>query len=223
MSQLHELRQAQGVQAKSSRVSADLNKLIQKGQLFNARLQTSAAVERLSTGYTRLDHLLGGGLSLGHLHEVQVPGLFSGESLVFKASVQRAASRQQPVFWLNPPAQPFLPGLNASAAQHMVLESLAEEELQWSAAQILRELKGGVVLIWHPHPSAQTVRTWQRSLQADSDIFVLVISQHMAEEARAYSSRVRLCLRADKVHFEILKRPGGWPVQTQPERIPPWS
>ena len=223
MSQLHELGQGQGLQATSSRASVDLHKLIQKGQLFNARLQTHTEVERLSTGYTSLDHLLAGGLSLGHLHEVQVPCLFSGESLFFKAPIQRAASKQQTVFWLNPPAQPFLPGLNAPAAQHLVLENLAEEELQWSAAQILRELKSGVVLIWHPHPTAQTVRAWQRSLQAESDVFVLVISQLMAEEARAYNSRVRLCLRADKVHFEILKRPGGWPVQTRPESIPPWS
>lgn len=223
MGQVNELRQGQGAEIKSSRESTDLNKLIQKGQLFNARLQTHTVLERLSTGYSNLDQLLAGGLSLGHLHEIQVPGLFSGESLFFKAALQRAASRQQAAFWINPPAQPFLPGLNASAAQHLVLENLSEEELQWSAAQILRELKSGVVLIWHPQPSAQTVRTWQRSLQSDSDVFVLVISQQMAEEARAYNTRVRLSLRTDKVHFEILKRHGGWPAQTQPEPIAPWS
>lgn len=223
MSQVNELRQAQKGDAKSLREAAELNKLIQRGQLFNARLQTCATLERLSTGYSRLDHLLAGGLSLGHLHEVQISSLFIGESLFFKAPLQRAASRQQAVFWLNPPARPFLPGLNASAAHHLVLENLAEEELQWSAAQILRELKSGVVLIWHPHPPAQAVRAWQRSLQADNDVFVVVISQHMAEEARAYNTRVRLCLRADKIHFEILKRPGGWPVKTQPAQIPPWS
>lgn len=200
-----------------------LNKLIQRGQVFNAKQQEVVPRKRLSTGYRQLDQLFGGGLTLGALHEVQTPQPFSGESLIFKAALQHAQVNSHPVFWLNPPAQPFAPGLQMKGCRHTMLTNLSERELQWAAAQVLKELQQGVVLIWLSQPSADTIRQWQRALDVDSEVFALVICQPMDHEARAYSSRIRLNLDSGNLSFDILKRPGGWPARTLPEPLRAWS
>ncbi|MCC5878403.1 MAG: hypothetical protein JJU03_00700 [Idiomarina sp.] len=200
-----------------------LAKLIQRGYVFNARQRNVMHSERLPTGYRQLDKVLGGGLMLGALHEVQTPQPFSGESVLFKAALQRAQAKQQPVFWLNPPALPFLPGLQASESPHTIVNHLQENELQWAAAQVLQELHEGVVLIWQPTPSAEAIRQWQRAIRSDSQVYALVICQPMAQEARAYCNRLRLNLVDGSVSFEVLKRQGGWPAQTLAEPLRPWS
>lgn len=200
-----------------------LTRLIQRGHLFIANQQQVKQSERLPTGYPELDKLLGGGLGLGALHELQTACQFAGESLFFKAALQQAHVKQQAVFWLNPPAQPFLPGLGVDQAQHTVIDKLHVQELQWASTQILRELEQGVVLIWQQNPSAEAILQWQRAIPTDSQVFALVITQHMPHEARAFCNRIRLNQVENQIFFEVLKRQGGWPTQTSPEPLRPWS
>lgn len=213
-----------------------LTDLIQRGQVFcasqsatdghssahcQANKLSSASRQHIATGFAGLDHALGGGLALGKLHEFQRPADFYGDSQLVQAAVAYANSA--PVFWLNPPAQPFVPGLQ-HAAEHYVLDQLSDEEIKWASSQIISNLGHGVVLLWHPQPDVQTVRSWQRAMQQAPEALVLVFSGLMPQEARAYHTRVRVRLHAatsasSSIAFDVLKRPGGWPVSLDAEKL----
>lgn len=103
------------------------NKVLQylkrKGHLFEGSMSLHDSEEellnKLPTGYRGLDKALKGGLSTGHLHEVQLLQTFSGESRLLKASLAYANEHQSPVFWVNPPAIPSLHGMNCAGRSEL--------------------------------------------------------------------------------------------------------
>lgn len=109
--------------------------------------------------------------------------------------------------------------LQIQQTSHYYLQGLDARQLQWSVLQILHSVERAVVLIWHPQPNVQMVRSWQRAIQKVPQTFALVFSDVMPPEARAYQTRIRLNMQSSYLSFEVLKRQGGWPTQTQPEPL----
>lgn len=209
--------------------SALLQDLKRKGHVFTGHSSPHAAAfsnqALLSTGYAQLDKALGGGFATGQLHEVQLPFLFVGESRMLIQAIGYATERSAPVFWLNPPASPSAQGIHLTTsaqgsqshhedAVHFVMQDLTARELLWAAQQVLQSMRCAALFIWHPNPDAHTVRCWQRALQQSTDSVVVVFSNYMPVEARAYQTRLQLCLEHAHVSFNVLKRSGGWPVRT---------
>ncbi|RUO33593.1 hypothetical protein [Aliidiomarina soli] len=198
-----------------------LQTMLQRGQLFRGQQHiVETNQQRASTGYPQLDQVLAGGLPYGQLHEVQLPGLFCGETALLRAPLQSAERANHPVFWFNPPAQPHVSGMGLSHARHTLLQGLEDDELTWAVSQVVSELSTGVVCIWHPNLPAQAVRQWQRRLHGE--LLLLVFTCHMNNEARAYHSRLRLQLEQGQLSWDVLKRPGGWPVYGLGERLQAW-
>ena len=104
-------------------------------------------------------------------------------------------------------------------APQYYLHGLEAREVQWSVSQILQSVEPAVLLIWHPQPDVQMVRSWQRAIQKVPTACALVFCELMPQEARAYQTRLRLNMNANQVSFEVLKRPGGWPTKTEPEAM----
>ena len=104
-------------------------------------------------------------------------------------------------------------------APQYYLHGLEAREVQWSVSQILQSVEPAVLLIWHPQPGVQMVRSWQRAIQKVPTACALVFCELMPQEARAYQTRLRLNMNANQVSFEVLKRPGGWPTKTEPEAM----
>ena len=104
-------------------------------------------------------------------------------------------------------------------APQYYLQGLEAREVQWSVGQILQSVEPAVLLIWHPQPDVQMVRSWQRAIQKMPTTCALVFSDRMPQEARAYHTRVRLTMHTNQVSFEVLKRPGGWPTKIPPEAM----
>lgn len=195
-----------------------LRHLQHKGYVFKGSQPANEQLsneQTTSTGYLCLDKALQGGLKVGQLHEVQLPQVFSGESHFLAGPIEYARQQDAPTFWLNPPAQPCLQGLQ-SLQRCFVINELSSRELQWTAQQLLHTLKSAVIFIWHPQPDVQMVRSWQRAIQKSPNVFALVFSGYMPNEARAYQNRIQLCLSSSQLHFEVLKRQGGWPTTTEP-------
>lgn len=198
-----------------------LQRMLQRGQLFSGpELATeSAGIRHFPTGYEELDQWLGGGLQQGRLHEVQLAYPFCGESHLWRSAVADALQHHAPVFWINPPATVNLAGIaryseESRSPVHIVLESLDDDELVWCAKQILHEVNYGVVLLWHRSPHSEWVRQWQRALQ-HGGLTVLVFCLYMDAAARAYHTRLRAVVERGLLRWDIVKRPGGWPVQSR--------
>lgn len=194
-----------------------LRHLQRKGYVFKGSqpLCEASITSKLSTGYACLDKALHGGLGTGQLHEVQLPQLFSGESRFLAGPIEYARQHSAATFWLNPPAQPCLQGWQ-SLQRCFLVNELSSRELHWTAHQLLHTLERGIIFIWHPQPDVQMVRSWQRAIQQNPGVFALVFSDYMPKEARAYQNRIQLCLNSYQLHFEVLKRHGGWPTSTTP-------
>lgn len=203
-----------------------LQQMLQRGQVFAGYdFQSDCPQSKyFSTGYESLDKALGGGLTGGRLHEVQLPFPFCGEAHLWRDAVQSAFSHHAPVFWINPPATLHMPGLNyyssAHLPAHFILEALRDDELVWCTRQILQEITHGVVVLWHESPEPGWVRQWQRSLRHEG-LTVFVFSLYMSSTALPYHTRLKLIHQEGRIRWDILKRPGGWPVQTQWEIIQP--
>lgn len=198
-----------------------LQSLIQRGQVFRGFIQQEETTDSVaSTGYPALDKALGGGLSYGQLHEVQLPSVFAGESRLFRAALAQAEAAEQAVFWFNPPAQPHLAGLGQSQARHVVVAPLGTQELVWAVAQTLQEMSAGLLMVWAEQLPPQAVRTWQRCLQGE--LLALVFTNYMNPEARAYNTRLRLQFQQQQVRWQVIKRSGGWPCELAGEALQPW-
>lgn len=202
-----------------------LTKMLQSGKVFCAsqsRPITVSSQTVVSSGYPALDRELGGGLGYGCLHEIQLPRLFVGENQLWQHALAYADKHAQPVFWVNPPAQPYIPGMQARSALHTVVKTNSKVDLQWAVKQLLQGLKCGVVLVWSAAPDSTCVRLWQRALHNEG-VFALVFSGYVGNEARAYHTRLRLELASHQLRWSVLKRRGGWPVCTSYEPLPMWS
>lgn len=205
--------------------NSSLQSLLQKGQLWQAGQSVEQGQQRIATGHGELDKLLQGGLQPGQLHEIQVPRWFCGELTLLSGALRLAAEEQRPVFWVNPPAAPYAPGLSyagAAHSPHSVLTDLRDDEASWAMEMILQAGCAAVVIGWCPALSVNGVRRLQRAVQGTSTLAV-VISTELPSEARSYQVRLRVHLHQSRLRWQVIKRPGGWPCELDWESVPVWK
>lgn len=230
---------------------AELQQLIERGSLWKGNERPSGAVAQsnvyASSGQLVLDQALGGGWLRGRVHELQCAHLFSGELSLLAAAIANAAVLARPVFWLAPPAIPYAPallgmlasaanspmaaGANAAAAQHIVINPAHEADALWAAETILHSGQVAVLLLWAEQLSATAVRRLHLAA-AESEAWVFVITGVQNEEARSYTTRLRVHVEPAKgsekvaqlanVQWQLLKRNGGWPLRLPRQPLPRW-
>lgn len=203
---------------------SSLQALLQTGKIWQAGQQAEHSVPRIATGHDELDKILHGGLQTGQIHEVQVPRWFCGELTLLRGALEKAGEQQQPVFWINPPAIPYGPGLSyvgSDQGSHIVLADLNEEEAVWALELILRAGCAGVVAGWCSSLSATATRRLQRAVQGTSTL-AMIFSAPVSTEARSYQTRLRGHLDQGLLRWQVLKRPGSWPCDLGWEAIPAW-
>src|SRR5690554_1209337 len=177
----------------------------------------------VSTGVAALDECLHGGWQWQRLHEIQLAQPFSGELALLRSALTFCAHEKRPVFWVSPPALPFMPGLafpQQPHSQHILLQPQSEADALWAVEQVLMSGSAGMVLLWQGHLTAAACRRLHLAVQ-QSGAFAVVISPEQSAEARAYTTRLRLNAKQQEV--QVLKRSGGWPTTIHLPRMPFWK
>ncbi len=192
----------------------NLQRLIEKGVVWQGQTKAPQADHYIKTGFSKLDELLGGGWQTPGLHEWQLETPFSEQRLLLPLA-QQAIEQGLAVFWVNPPAQLSAASLHyhdLADAMHVVVEAKASDAC-WALEQIL-QTKNTMAFAWLPQKETTSpkVRRWYKA--ADSGQMGIVISGFSDHpEARPYSNRLKIRLTENGLALDILKRKSGWPVE----------
>lgn len=189
-----------------------LKKLVDQGLLWQGNSRSNHHQLYLGSGSDALDDTLGGGWQLGGLHELQRPHHFI-EQRVLAPLLKQAVARQQPVFWINPPALVSAAGLAWQLSQqslHVVVR-VNEKEAAWAFEQILQS-GTAIAFLWQQqqHIDAATVRRWYKAIQVGRQLAFVLTDIAEQPEAKAYTNRLQFKSEGDRV--DVIKRRYGWPV-----------
>lgn len=197
---------------------AQVEALVKQGLVWQGQQAPlhKAGVSVRTTGWPELDQRLGGGWLQGCVHELQLQQPFIGE-LVLLAPL--LAQPNMTTLWVNPPAQPYAPGLiyqDINLAQQLVVQASDVKLALWAAEQALQSQAVELVLFWHTKalPLAAVRRLQQAAEAAQKMVFVFTTEQP-EDESRAYAMRLRLTPPSGthaNLHVTVLKRRYGWPL-----------
>lgn len=194
-----------------------LKKLVAKGWLWQGQNLPPQKAEHafLDSGWPELNQHLGGGWLQGSVNEIQLHTPFSGELALLMPLLQQ---QNRPIVWLNPPAQPYAPGLRTQQLEPQQQWYLTETDPQravWAIEQCLQAETVGVVMAWLPELSAACVRRLQQTAEQHQQLVFIFTAKQPQSEARAYVNRLRLYWH-DGLHIELFKRRFGWPLAPFP-------
>ncbi|RUO76521.1 hypothetical protein [Pseudidiomarina taiwanensis] len=194
--------------------ASHLHELVAKGWVWQGQDLPAQKLQQqfIESGWSELDQHLGGGWLQGSVNELQLHAPFSGELAFLMPLLQQ---QTRPTVWLNPPCQPYAPGLRYQQLEPDLQWCLYESDplkAVWAIEQCLQAQQVGVVLAWLPELSAACVRRLQQTAEQQQQlVFIFTPSKTATTEARAYVNRLRLYWH-DGLHVEILKRRFGWPL-----------
>jgi hypothetical protein len=197
-------------------VSMQLQQLLQQGLVWQGQQhQHHDQQQFFDSGWAELNQHLGGGWLCGSVNELQVAQPFSGE-LALLVPLLRQLKR--PSLWLNPPAQPYWPGLLHQQIQQppLLVRTHSDEHAVWVLEQTMQSRQCGVLLAWLPKLPAAWVRRLQQCAEQHQQLVFIFSSWQASDEARAYVNRLQLQRPADKpqqgLQVGIKKRRFGWPL-----------
>lgn len=196
---------------------AQVEALMQKGWLWQGQVAPPQQTKQqfISSGWPELDEQLGGGWLQGSINELQIQQPFVGELALLIPVLQCV---QAATLWLNPPQQPYAPGLSyqqVDLAQQVVVQEADPKLALWAAEQALLSDSVQLLLMWHPHLSAVHVRRLQQAVHAQQKLAFVITPWQSSEEARAYVNRLQLS-RTEQLQVRLLKRRFGWPLPPFP-------
>jgi protein ImuA len=189
-----------------------LQQLLQQGLVWQGQQQQRHDQQQfVDSGWVELNQNLGGGWLRGSVNELQVAQPFSGELALLVPLLRQL---QRPILWINPPAQPYLPGLLHQQIEHspLLVRTDSHQHALWALEQAIQSRQFGVLLTWLPELSAAWVRRLQQAAEQHQQLVFIITAWQHTDEARAYVNRLQLQRCADRFQVGIKKRRFGWPL-----------
>lgn len=206
--------------------TATLDQLLQHHDLWRAADGLAQERGTLATGFSQLDAVLaGGGWPADGLTEILHGAAGMGElRLLLPALATLSQQQDRWIAWIAPPWMPYAPALSAAGViseRMLVVHPRHHQDQLWATEQALRSGTCSAVLSW---PDAHHLRVADlRRLQlAAREGHTWGVLFRNADEASKTASpaELRLQLEAqlqqtpDRLQVKLLKRRGGWPVDT---------
>ncbi|MFC4258785.1 translesion DNA synthesis-associated protein ImuA [Marinobacter lacisalsi] len=195
-----------------------LNTLLDDARLWRGHQRHATTPTPEQTGFEALDNQIDGlGWPRGALSEclLDAPGI--GELQLVLPLLRRVTTRQQTVFWVNPPLTPYAPALAREGVdldQLVVVQTDAHPDLLWTLENCLRSPATGLVMAWPDSLAARDIRRLQLAAEAGESNCILFQTRRQA--CQSSPAALRLELEPDNqlgLRINILKRRGGWPGQ----------
>ncbi|CAB0150940.1 hypothetical protein PSI9734_01380 [Pseudidiomarina piscicola] len=194
-----------------------LQELVHKGWVWQGReAAEQIAPEQLQdTGWSDLNRRLGGGWQRGALHEIQVRQNFQGELALLLPTLR---AQEKPCLWVNPPAQPYWPGLAYQQLQQapIWLHERDTKQALWAFEQALQSEALGAVVAWFAELDSHAVRRLQQVAAKHEQLAFVITPWQTHSEARSYVNRLQLEWQQQQLQVAVVKRRGGWPLPAAP-------
>lgn len=175
-------------------------------------------VPALASGHDALDKLLpGGGWPLGALTEILAGPAGAGELSVLFPALAQATAQKQWVIMVDPPWIPYAPAMHGQGIdlqRLIVVRSNSRRESGWACEQVLREVRGGVVLAWQDKPRFSSLRRLQLAARAGHKVAFLFRPPEAVNEASPATLRLRLTADSSGTRATLLKCRGRRPGES---------
>jgi hypothetical protein len=212
--------------------TSEIQKLLSHPQLWRAGKtdRIGPAVQRIPSGYPRLDKMLVGGWPRDGLVELLADQVGIGETrLIAPALATLSQEEQRWLAWINPPHLPYAPALSSlgiAIDKVLLVHPACHEDALWSMEQALKSGTCSTVLGWFDNSRLTTkdLRRLQLAARQGGTLTILFRSLNAARHSTLAELRIVLTLPEspprsalaenghDLLQLEITKRRGGWPV-----------
>ncbi|MEO2268164.1 hypothetical protein [Pseudoalteromonas pernae] len=162
----------------------------------------------LSTGFTQLDQLLGGGWPTSGVINLQSEPAI-GEFTLLQGMFAKA-QQEGMVVLINPPAEPCIEWL---LAQHVSLDRVVilrpenDAHALWAAEQCARSSSCALVWLWHQGLSFAQARRFNLACQQSAALLVLV-NYHSQTSALPVHMSMQLCQQSQQLKVTLLRQQG---------------
>ncbi len=185
--------------------------------LWRADALTAAVPQLVSSGFTELDRVLGGGWPVPGLLEVlcDQPGV--GELQLLLPLMQASATTpvaDKPVLWISPPYELHAIALaqqGLDPGQHWCLQNLNAGDALWAAEQSLRSGACAMLLCWLQGLNLSSLRRLKLAAVSGTCVAVLFRARRAAAQPTPANLRLSLVATAAGLQIEVLKVQGRRP------------
>ncbi len=191
-----------------------------------ARVVAGQRSSGIATGFADLDAaLFERGWPRAGLMELLSDAAGLGElRLLTPALVMLSATENRWIAWVDPPFVPYAPALEAAGidlGKLLLIRPEGEREAVWALEQALKTGACSAALGWLPEAGLDfsTLRRLAIAARQGGAWATLFRPAHAARRASGAELRLRLSplpplppLPSERLHVEIVKRPGGWPL-----------
>jgi protein ImuA len=191
-----------------------LAQLLRRKDLWRGHSQAFTEQRHWSSGYTELDQvLLHDGWPLGALVEVCQAKGTQTEWLLFGPVVRHASAEDGYVVLLNPPTQPYVPGLiqqEIDLDKIILVRATQRSDVVASLVEILRASVCRLLLCWEPPQglSYAELRKCQLAAAEHPGLCVLFRQQRQQHQSSPAILRLSTQLHADYLELNLFKQRG---------------
>jgi hypothetical protein len=200
-----------------------LNELLRRPDVWIAGQRPPFSDNRIPTGFSKLDHALGGGWPRGQLTELAMPadgpvngpvnGI--GELRLLIPAISRLSHW---VVLVSPPYIPYAPALvkhGLDLSRLLVIRAMTSTDVFWSMEQALRSGACSAVIGWVGNAQERTLRRLQLAAETGSSWAVLFRPSPCVGQRSPAPLRVQLRMHhasGDGLELQIVKQRSGLPA-----------
>jgi hypothetical protein len=191
-----------------------LTGLLRRPDVWIAGHRPIAHDNRIPTGFTELDHALGGGWPRGQLTELATLADGIGELRLLMPAINRL---DQWVMLVSPPYIPYAPalaGYGVDLSRLLVIRAMTPIDALWSMEQALRSGACSAVMGWVEHAEERALRRLQLAAETGSCWAVLFRPVPCIGQRSPAPLRIQLRTRAPAggLELRIFKQRSGLPA-----------
>ncbi len=195
-----------------------LSRLIQDASLWRGRQWHNPECVAIASGYPALDSLLaGGGWPASGITELLCEQTGIGELSLLLPALGILSQQPRWQAWISPPCIPYAGALKHQGnllARLLLISASTHKDRLWAAEQALLSGACSAVLCWPEHLKNVEWRRLQRAAMAGKCCGFIFTKPATASHNAPVPLRIQLKATVSGLHLQLLKRLGGWPVDT---------
>jgi protein ImuA len=202
----------------------NLEQLLRRNDLWRGHSQTFIGQAHWASGYVQLDQaLLHNGWPLSTLVEICQARNTQSEWLLLAPAVRHACAQGGYTILLNPPSQPYVPGLiqqKINLDQLIVVQAQNKADFIASLVEILRAPVCPLLLGWEPVQALSYAELRKCQLATTDHPGLCILFRQHQQQQQSSPASLRLSTRLDAGHLELNLFKQRGKLRNRPVQIP---